>query len=325
MGESVSDFVHVCDHSLIHHLVTIKAVLDVKDDTPLPKNAGAQPVFDRSILVLTPQRALKFTASTRERHLVWLAALSFLSHSSSGMDGGIPIVPVPQQEYQPPALGMSGGLRRAPIRDSIRVAKGKTRPALIGHSYTSPASNFQGQALQSKPYSNNDPESDAAEPPHVPRIATHSRKRSNTGPRPTPPSAFRSHSAQTSTLSLNKVPTRDAYAFPRANPAPISRQSSMSYRTRDANIAPLPIIRNNFFDAVGTIRMEAFVDVQNGRKENAAAGHMQARKEDRRSYRTRLGRKKDMSYWGVGVATGSGGTMHGGESKYRGEDPFKEF
>lgn len=57
--------------------VTIQSVLDVKDDNPAPK--GMTPVFNRSILILTPQRALKFTASSSERHYVWLTALSFLS------------------------------------------------------------------------------------------------------------------------------------------------------------------------------------------------------------------------------------------------------
>ena len=55
--------------------VTIKSVLDVKDDNSMPKGALNGPSFSRSILILTPQRALKFTATSQERHYVWLTAL----------------------------------------------------------------------------------------------------------------------------------------------------------------------------------------------------------------------------------------------------------
>ncbi|KAI4123221.1 MAG: hypothetical protein LQ347_006243, partial [Umbilicaria vellea] len=48
--------------------LAIQSVLDVKDDSPLPKNASPQSMFARSILILTPQRALKFTATSHERH-----------------------------------------------------------------------------------------------------------------------------------------------------------------------------------------------------------------------------------------------------------------
>jgi Meiotic cell cortex C-terminal pleckstrin homology len=53
--------------------------LDVLDDNPPPKGSG--PLFNRSILILTPERPLKFTALSLERHNIWLAALSFLAHS----------------------------------------------------------------------------------------------------------------------------------------------------------------------------------------------------------------------------------------------------
>jgi hypothetical protein len=65
-------------------------VLDVADHTPIPKNAGPEVLFNRSILILTPARALKFTAISRDRHYLWLTALSFLAHSNSPIpDGGV--------------------------------------------------------------------------------------------------------------------------------------------------------------------------------------------------------------------------------------------
>jgi hypothetical protein len=102
-------------------------------------------------------------------------------------------------------------LRRNPIRDSIRVAKGKARPNFNGpraytfcrchQARTHPGIKF---ALRS---AGRDP--DAAEPPHVPRVSSHTRKRSNTGPRQSA-GAFRSlanHAAFTSNHSLNTAPS----------------------------------------------------------------------------------------------------------------------
>ncbi len=293
----------------------------------MPKNSGPQPAFGRSILVLTPQRALKFTATTQERHYIWLTALSFLSHSASGMDDIAMARPLPQQEY-PPVIPVGGGLRRTPIRDSIRVAKGRPRPTLNGRSYTSPFGNIRGQAIQEavSPSLDIDEESDAAEPPHIPRTAGHSRKRSNTGPRPMMPNAFHSfptHVAQTSTQSLRDTATRDPYSAPYADTAQISGKGNIAYHNAQTPHLPPPMVHNNFFDAVGTIRMEAFVDSEEDRQNGYAQNALN--KKERRSYRTRHGRKKDMSYWGVGVSAGSEMTQQGNESRNRGDDPFKGF
>lgn len=70
-------------NAILTVLVTIQSVLDVRDDNLAPKGTGA--LFNRSILILTPARALKFTALSAERHYMWLTALSFLAHSSPEM------------------------------------------------------------------------------------------------------------------------------------------------------------------------------------------------------------------------------------------------
>jgi len=304
-------------------------VLDVKDDTPMPKNSGSQLAFGRSILVLTPQRALKFTATTQERHYVWLTALSFLSHSASGMDDIAMERPLPQQEY-PPAIPVGGGLRRTPIRDSIRVAKGRPRPMINARSYTSPFTNARGQAVQETGAHILDinEESDSAEPPHIPRVAGHSRKRSNTGPRPVLANAFNSfptHLAQISTQSLRDAAARESYPIPYADPTMLNGKGTINYRNADVHNLPPPVPRNNFFDAVGTVRMEAFVDSEEERQSGYITNP--PNKKERRSYRTRQGRKKDMSYWGVGVSAGSDMTtqQQGSGSRARCDDPFKGF
>jgi len=78
--------------------MVIQSVFDVKDSAALPKGAAAGEVFDHSIIIVTPTRALKFTATTKERHHLWLTALTYISkqtpyHDSINLD--IPMAPRP--------------------------------------------------------------------------------------------------------------------------------------------------------------------------------------------------------------------------------------
>lgn len=291
--------------------VTIQSVLDVKDDTPLPKGSGSNSHFNRSILILTPQRALKFTALTLERHYVWLTALSFLSHSSMGVNELATLPPVPQEEFaaRPP----TATLRRNPIRDSIRVAKGKPRPQASKRSLPAhpvPVPEYPGGGMDMA-----DPIMDAADPPNVPRYAGHSRKRSNTAPR-APPSAFRSfssHATLPSSYSATTAASSDLYTPSIGGAGLMSGQSSISHRTSEAS-GPSSINTGNFFDAVGTVRMEAFIDrVDNPRH--------------RGNYRSRHGvRKRESSHWGSnGHDMDFRRSEDGSEVYYRSDDPFRGF
>lgn len=262
---------------MLTEIVIIQSVLDVKDDNPAPK--GVTNLFNRSILILTPARALKFTAVTPERHYVWLTALSFLAHSSHDVPD---VAPAPSSLFQATPLDFEmpmeeESLNRKPIRDSIRVAKGKTVVARSGP--VSVRSLRQGSALETE--SMLLPEAPAS-PPNVPRYSTnstyytgpsqvHSRKRSNTGPRQAPPLSFRgfstssshAHSSSTAGHSIGTNGSSDVYhsqpgsataaAF---NTMSLSGRSSI--RTSDASARPGAVL-NNFFDAVGTVRMEAFI------------------------------------------------------------------
>ncbi|KAI9835651.1 MAG: hypothetical protein M1838_005233 [Thelocarpon superellum] len=244
--------------------LTIQSVLDVKDDTPMPKSTASQPLFNRSILILTPARALKFTATSKERHYIWLTALSFLSHSSDSASEIFHMPPPPLQEYEAPPRQASGSLRRNTIRDSIRVAKGKSRPELNGN-VPRPAHSGGGsqQSIQELGASvgSFDAMALAADPPIVPRFTSHNRRRSNTGPRAPPPSSFRSFTnhvpAPSSTHSFVTNGSSEAYG----NGSSVgglgfhSGQSSLSRGTSEVG----GLSTQNFFDAVGTVRMEAFV------------------------------------------------------------------
>lgn len=288
----------------------------------MPKNSDPQSVFNRSILILTPQRALKFTASNQERHQLWLTALSFLSHSSSGTDE-LPSIPaIPQEHQRPPSQGSAGTFHRGGIRDSIRVAKSKGRPPLDGmRAFTTPLGIPHPQA---HPTRYDDHPTDAAEPPFVPRVSahTHNRKRSSTGPRPGPPNAsqnFSIHTSMASNYSLKATLSQDSYsAFPSA-----SGQNLASHSNGDGYGSSLTAVRNNFFDAVGTVRMEAFIDHGENGYGQSSQVH---RKKDSKGHRMKQGRKKDLSYWGLGGPIGDDLSMaRGNESRWRGDDPFKGF
>lgn len=243
------------------------------------------------------------------------------------MDDLAVVPPMLQTEYERPASrSASGGLRRSSIRDSVQVTKSKERPTMGGHAYSSPVTTLYHQAIDggSIPTNADDIESDAAEAPSIPRTATHTRtharKRSNTGPRPAPPNSFNSFPAGTvnaSTRSLKTPNTYDYSAFPPRDPgasAPTSAYDTMSHHPSIHD--PMPPIRNNFFDAVGTIRMEAFVEGKELRGKKVAKqpppmGNSSAKKPG----------KKDLRYWGVGGESRSGG---GGPDKGL-EDPFRSL
>ena len=304
-------------------------MLDIKDENPLPKNAGPTDC-NRSIVILTPQRALKFSAMSLERHYLWLTALSFLSHSSLAIDDLATLPSIPSQGFDAAPAPSMATLRRNPIRDSIRVAKGKTRPQVNGgRAFTT--NEITRRTIQDKPLPEYpDPEDyfpEEAAPPTVPRFSAHAhtRKRSNTAPR-MPPSAFRSFSAQSLTASSHSLATP---APPEIFTTTISvipggygnsndsRQGSEVGSTTgsgsrgQAAMAP-NIGGNNFFDPASTRHMEAFVD------------RVPDVPRQRQSYRTREGRKKDMAFWGA-PSDAYTETAEGPSRARRTDDPFRNF
>lgn len=267
----------------------------------MPKNAGMRSAFSRSILILTPQRALKFTAPSRERHYIWLTALSFLSHSTLGMEDLAAMPPLPPAELQPPLSAGDGGGRRSP-RDSLRVAKGKDRPGLHGRVLTAPVAKGASNAKTVDGLGHegaNESMSEAAEPPQIPRVSGHNRKRSSTGPRPGLQSAFYSFPSNMGRPSSRNVRQAAGSDVALSVGGGYPGSSSGASRTTRSKAETAPVeperVRNDFFDAVGTVRMEAFVEQPTAMAADSGPGKMLARN----SFRTRQGRKKDMSYWGI--------------------------
>ncbi|GFF51177.1 anucleate primary sterigmata protein A [Aspergillus udagawae] len=279
----------------------IQSVLDVKDDNPLPKGATIANPFNRSILILTPKRALKFTATSIERHYVWLTALSFLSHSATGIQDLAALPPVPQAEFDSPAPTAS--LRRNPIRDSIRIAKGRPRPNLKGRRNKAPAPVPELPANGSEII---DSMLDAADPPTVPRFSSHARKRSNTTSRMPVMRSFSSQGTMPSIPSIHSVATRAGSPTSHGHGLNSGR-SSFSRRTSEAS-GPSIIGTGNFFDAIGTVRMEAFID------QTASVRH-------RPGTRSRHGRKPS-SQWGSSSQRFYGDFAMPADSE---PDPFRGF
>ncbi|KAI9848459.1 MAG: hypothetical protein M1837_000254 [Sclerophora amabilis] len=242
--------------------LTIQSVLDVKDETPGPKNAGSQPLFNRSILILTSARALKFTTTSKDRHYLWLMALSFLSDSPSGSNALVPLPPVPQVEYEVSQRPQAAGLRRNPIKDSIRIAKGKARPVSRGNSNAAPSTAGSQPAAIIRELDAqtglDDPIAAVANPPNIPRFSAHGRKRSNTGSW-LPASGFRPNPASNHSFGTNASSDLYGVGSHVGGVGVISGPgSSFSRRTSEVS-GRSSVATSNFFDAVGTVRMEAFV------------------------------------------------------------------
>ena len=257
-------------------------------------------MFNRSILILTPSRALKFTATSRERHYLWLTALSFLAHSSSPIPdlGPVPLAPPPEEPVYRPT---GATLRKSHVRDSVRLAKGKTNP--VAQRYQS--------SIEPMPELRPSMES-SADPPSIPCGPAHLRKRSNTGPRaPRPGPAFRTFSNQNAPPSVFSSNSSDMYSSrqPPSVPSSVYNPNSViaSTRTSEASTATRP-----FFDCMGTMRMEAFIDDGLGKDLSQRAGSANARPGHRR----RRG-----SQWSVNEANRTGGLYN----DFMGSDPFRGF
>ncbi len=233
------------------------------------------------------------------------------------MDNVASSPPLPKQELQHlPSQEPMTGFRRTPIL--------KPRPSIGAHSYSSPIGSIERQIMEGATLAWEDGEvesDDAAEPPQVHRVAAHARKRSSTGPRPVPLSAFHSYPsnpmAVASSSSLQAPTSREKYdrytPHGQVGSRAYTTHSSLTRRITESSIAPSPVVPDNFFDTAGTVRMEAFVDRRESEYVLAARG---------KNYRARQGRKKDMSFWGFDATVASSALE---SPRLTGEDPFTGF
>ena len=180
----------------------VTSVLDVRDDAPLISPSGSSipaPAHNRSIVVLTPTQAIKFTALTRERHISWLTALSFIVHND------------------PADLVIPRGLSASPSNNSLwardplypasatattnSITSSQGHPPILGASLHPPFGSYtvRKNSLPDYPPRSRDessplgykmrPDKSFAKPPSVPRIPTGrrfegGRERSGSGSAP---------------------------------------------------------------------------------------------------------------------------------------------
>ncbi|TWU72513.1 hypothetical protein ED733_002737 [Metarhizium rileyi] len=346
--------------------LTIQSVLDVKDDNPAPKVMPT--VFHRSILILTPQRALKFTASSAARHYLWLTALSFLAHSSQAVPEIISVTQQNTKEHQnqqyqllPECEVSQPKMKRSGIRDSIRLAKGRTATKMgvssvssvpsVPSSRMSEATGFRfPNSSSATPGGHSREQSrEAAEPPFIPRfsernahpVATHGRKRSNTGGHVAPPISFRGfsgpagtgsvhHSGQSATDgSLDTTLSTEVHQSQASTNTTWNASQAASQGTSEGSSQP-----SNFFDAIGTVRMEAFISPlayshfrehpdeqiedyrRSPRRRNKQIRRRNSRNRHRDSYSYRTGRSEDSH---------TRGKFPVEEDYFLRDDPFKGF
>ncbi|KAI1639023.1 hypothetical protein F4809DRAFT_185002 [Biscogniauxia mediterranea] len=344
--------------------LTIQSVLDVKDDNAPPK--GIAQVFNRSILILTPQRALKFTTVSAERHYLWLTALSFLAHSQQAIPEMLTPTPPPAPKIPPaPDFELSRPRpKKGGIRDSIRLTKGKHPSMMVRQDHAVNANqleealSFSPDVLPPIPSHHRELSEDAAEPPLIPRfherpqertqeranqVVLHGRKRSNTGGHVPPPLSFRGFSSpggpsssyhastnSTAGVSVGTAGSSDIYNQSQGSSNMTWAMSTNgSQRTSEASSQP----PGNFFEAIGTVRMEAFIspltfprfddhpDEQDewryrARRRSKEIRRRRSRSRHRDSYLSRGTRGTDSNY---------GGSRTGGEEDYFRDDPFRGF
>jgi hypothetical protein len=289
--------------------VIIQSVLDVADSCPAPKN---EILFNRSILILTPARALKFTTTSRERHYLWLTALSFLAHSNAAIPDLASVPPMPPPVIDAPVESAQGAtLRRSRVQDSVRLAKGKVNPVMQRYA----SQNDMHTALPSLSGFDK-PLPDSASPPTIPRGPAHGRKRSSTGPSAPPPNIpYRSFSHQ-HVPSVYSNGSSDMYsaAAPPSVPSSVYNPNSgvVSSRTSEASTST----RQHFFDTMGTVRMEAFIDNALGDPKHTGSHAARTRMQSRR---------RGSSQWSASTrdqANRAGGVFDEFEV---GNDPFRGF
>lgn len=197
----------------------------------------------------------------------------------------------------------------------MSVVKVKPRPLIGAHSFSSPIGAIEQEIIEGAKLPWEDEEGgsdDAAEPPQVYRVTAQARKRSSTTPRPVPLSAFHSYpnnpTAVASSSSLQGPTLREKYdrytRHAQVTSGVNTRHSTLTRHITESSMAAPPVVPDNFFDTASTVRMEAFVE----RNEKGRG----------KSYRTRQGRKKDLSFWGLDASGASSGL---GSAK----DPFTGF
>lgn len=297
-------------------------------------------------------------------------ALSFLAHSQQAVPEITPSLAPPKAVPGPDPELANSKPRRGGIRDSIRLTKGKNPTLMARHGQNTgprlqeepepvPAfpAHVNADVLASIPIHQRELSVDAAEPPMIPRFhgrghgrtheranqaVIHGRKRSNTGGHVPPPLSFRGFSPPASSLHASSNSTAGA-SIDTAGSSDIYGQSQVSsnmtwgmstagsQRTSEASSRPT----GNFFEAIGTVRMEAFIspisfNKHDDQPDETEQTRYRARRQSKERRRRRSRSRHRDSYTLRGGTRGTDSSYHTGsrgrgEEDYFREDPFRGF
>ena len=125
--------------------VAIEAVRVVTDDNPMPPG-----LHRKSLVIITPGRAVKFTAATSQRHETWFNALSYLL-SRTGPDGsaldGNNLTAEDVEEFNPPSYSRRRtGSRLSLASYSSRAGRTPSRNASFERAQSSLSAQHQPPA-----------------------------------------------------------------------------------------------------------------------------------------------------------------------------------
>ena len=209
-------------------------------------------MHNRSILILTPERALKFTAVSADRHYLWLKALSFLVHSASDQPMTLPLPS--NQRLDGESLIRFGGSssRRGANRETLNLVNNNANdePTLLSRE-SSTSNVFVGVI--------DEPVTDAANPPNIPRFYQ-GRLRSNTGSRLSRTVTTHRTFSQAQQVYSRQVTRRpDGYnGLPFGLSRPMN-EIELMVNSR-ASETEKSMDSHNLHEANGTRRMEAFIE-----------------------------------------------------------------
>lgn len=169
----------------------------------------------------------------------------------------VPPVPAIPQNPASSKRNRSPSMGRSSVRDSIGLTKGK-QPHLLR------STSAQHQSTSDLTAETIPTEDQGADFPCIPRLYSsttrHQRKRSNTSPRLAPPfTNLRSFSSSAVPSTSSSQPYNRSYGGSSSKPSASASSQSAGSRRASIITSPSPDFAN-FFEAVGTVRMEAFVD-----------------------------------------------------------------
>ncbi|KAI2630087.1 hypothetical protein GGS21DRAFT_525498 [Xylaria nigripes] len=289
-------------------------------------------------------------------------ALSFLAHSAQAVPQITSSLAPPKPAPAPDPELSKPKLTRGGIRDSIRLTKGRQPTLTARHERCMPPeeiepvptfpAHIESEIPVSIPTHQREPSDDPAQPPRIRRFnsrnqgrtqgrpnpgAHHARKRSNTGSHAPPPLSFRGFSppegsAQGSIRSPEEA-SFDTAGSHMYGQSQVSNNMAWGMNTADSQHTSDNSTRpsGNFFEAIGTVRMEAFINPLTSKfddqpsEEDAWRRTARRQSKDRRRRQSRSRRRESLNSRSNRERQGTDAYKADVDEDCSRDDPFKGF